>query len=427
MRVSIRRPKPAKLIAAASLLSLTATLAACAEEGGAASGGGESVAYGATKEEFQAALEDMSPVTLVMQSTAPKGAPTGRRFEEYAAAVEDWSGGKITMDIAFSNSIAPQDQVDDAIADSRIDVGSVMASLEPDKFAAMNDLMNLTFLGRQGPVDGVLQFHGAMEEAALNSEEITKEYADNGIKLLLPIFSSGPAIVACTEPITGKDSLKGRIAATSSRLQVEQAEALGMSTATANYTELFEALERGVVDCVFSTLATSHLSGFIPAAPYFAIDMETGFGNAGGAISISKARWDELPLAAQQLLFDRVDVLLEANIRGIWDNMTAALGEIEKAKGSIVGLDEASVAAIKKINDEELSDVASSKSLEDGEAFVKGLQEDVEAWGPYVDGLEQTTDITYDNFLTDFNPADFDLKPYMELLWEKVFLSHRPA
>lgn len=54
----------------------------------------------------------MEPITLVMQSTAPRGAATGRRFEEFAAEVEDWSDGKITFDIAFSSSIAPPEQVD---------------------------------------------------------------------------------------------------------------------------------------------------------------------------------------------------------------------------------------------------------------------------------------------------------------------------
>lgn len=108
--------------------------------------------------------------------------------------------------------------MDDAIADGRIDLGSVMASLEPHKFKAMAALMDLTFLGRQGPVDGNLQFHGAVAQTAFESEALTQEFEDNGLKLLLPIFSAGQAIMACTEPIGDRASLEGRTVATQSRL-----------------------------------------------------------------------------------------------------------------------------------------------------------------------------------------------------------------
>jgi TRAP-type C4-dicarboxylate transport system substrate-binding protein len=417
-----------KWAAVASAATLALTLSSCAEDtsNAGASSGGESVEYGATKEQYQEALADMEPVTLVMQSTAPKGAATGRRFEQYAAEVEDWSDGKITFDIAFSSSIAPPDQVDDAVADGRIDVGSVMASVEPDKFKAMAALMDLTFLGRQGPVDGVLQSHGAMAETALTSEEITAEFESNGMKLLLPIFFSGPSIMACTEPIEDRTSLQGRIAATQSRLQNEQAESLGMSTATISYAEVFEALERGVVDCVFTTLATSNLVGLIPAAPHFAMDYNVGLGNAGGAITTSLAQWEQLPLAAQQLLSDRVDVMLKENILGIWENMEASLAQIEEANGSIVELDEDSASALSEVNDAQIAKSSSDAALGDAEAFVGDLESNVEEWGEALDDLEATTDVSYDDLLTEFDPETFDMDSYLELVWERAFLDHRP-
>jgi TRAP-type C4-dicarboxylate transport system substrate-binding protein len=428
LATSRRSPRTFKWAAVASAATLALTLTSCAEDSASegANGGGDAVEYGASKEDYQNALADMEPVTLVMQSTAPKGAPTGRRFEQYAAEVEDWSGGKITFDIAYSSSIAPPDQVDDAIADGRIDVGSVMASLEPDKFKSMAALMDLTFLGRQGPVDGVLQFHGAMAESAFASEEINQEFADNGLRLLLPIFSSGPSIMACTEPVSDLASLEGRTVATQSRLQSEQAEALGMSTASVSYAEMFEALERGVVDCVDSTLATSNLSGFIPAAPYFVMDYNVGLGNAGGAISMSQSRWEELPLAAQQLLTDRVDVVLKENIYGIWENMVASMDQIEKAGGSIVQFDAESAAAIKVVNDQQVEDARSNAALGDANAFVDDLLASEDEWAADLAKLDTETDTPYEDFLTEFEPETFDMDAYLELVWERAFLPYRP-
>lgn len=195
--------QPLKTAAVLSTVMLIA--AGCAEDrgSGGSGGGGPSVDYGASKEEYAAALADMEPVTLTLQSTAPKGAATGRRFEEYAAAVEEWSDGKITFEIVFSNAIAPANEVDDALADGRLDIGSVMPSLEPAEFPANNVMWDVSFVGRQTPVDGLLQWHGAILETAAQEDALYEEFEARGMKLLLPAFHSGrsPTPVRVSAPI----------------------------------------------------------------------------------------------------------------------------------------------------------------------------------------------------------------------------------
>ena len=83
-------------------------------------------------------------------------------------------------------------QVDDALADSRIDIGSVIVALEPSKFPASNVLWYLSFVGSQNPVEGLLEWHGAMLQAASSSDAIQQEYEANGMHVLFPVFSSGP-------------------------------------------------------------------------------------------------------------------------------------------------------------------------------------------------------------------------------------------
>lgn len=415
----------ARVLTAAVALAMAATLAACAETGGGAdSAGGESVAFGSPKEDFIEALSSMDPVTLTMQSTAPKGSPTGRRFEDYAAAVEDWSGGKISMDIAFSNAIAPPLEVDDAIADTRIDVGSVMAAGEPDSYPAMAGLMGLTFLGGQGPVDGTLQAHAAFAEAGFKSDAIVEEYENVGLKILLPIFFSGPIMLACSDPITDLDSIDGRIVATQSREQAAQAKALGMSTASVTYAEMFEALERGVVDCAMTTLGTAMLTGIIPAAPYMAVDLDTGLSNAGGAIAIGRDAWGSLPVAGQQLLFDRIDVLLEANIRALWEGGVNAMAEIEKSGGSVVEFDAETAKTLSDANGS-LVEAAKGDSALGDSSVIEDLVADDAVWAEKIAELPGV-DVDYDAFAS-FDPETFDLKPYLDLLWTEVFLDERPT
>lgn len=413
-------PSVRRLAAAATVSTLALTLAACAEEGGSGGGGGgDSVPADATKEDFQAALADMDPVTLVMQSTAPEGAATGRRFEEYAAAVEDWSDGKITFDIAFSNAIAPPDQVDDALADSRIDVGSVVVALEPAKFPVNNLLWDLSFQGSQEPVAGLLQWHGAMNGAALENEEVLQEFEDNDMHVLLPAFQSGSYFWDCAEPASSLDDFQGRTVASQSRIQNAEAEALGMSPSTVPYTEMFESLERGVVDCAASTMTVSSLGGFIPAAPYFSYASDAGISSPGGTIAIGLDRWNELPLAAQQLLHDRVDVILQANYQATWDNVRDALGVVDDEGGAVTQVDADVAAAMQEANDAALDEARGSGAVGDAGALVDSLTEGFDSWGTTVEGLGiDGIDVDYAGFRDWYEAGAPDLTDYFAELAE---------
>lgn len=51
----------------------------------------------------------------------------------------------------------------------------------------------------------------------------------------------------------------------------------------------------------------------------------------------------------------------------------------------------------------------------------------MDQWGEAIDGLGLDTAVRYDDFLDEFDPKTFEMAAYTDLLWKKVFLSHRPA
>lgn len=60
---------------------------------------GEGAEYGATKAEFQEALADMTPVTLKYQAGSSASGHAAKREQAFADAVEEWSGGKVTLEV----------------------------------------------------------------------------------------------------------------------------------------------------------------------------------------------------------------------------------------------------------------------------------------------------------------------------------------
>jgi TRAP-type C4-dicarboxylate transport system substrate-binding protein len=397
--------------------------AACAENSGASNGGGgPSVDLGAAKQAYVNALEDMEPVTLMMQSSAPKGSSTGRRFEAYAAAVEEWSGGKITFELAYSNAVAPPDEVDDALLDGRLDVGSVIVALEPSEYPVNNVLWDLSFVGSQEPVEGLLEWHGAMLEAAMTSDAIQQEFEEHGMYPLLPTFSSGSYFLNCAEPGTSTADFEGRSIATQSRIQGSEAEALEMSPTTISYEEMFESLERGVIDCAASTLTVSTLGGFIPQAPYFAYSPEVGLASPGGSLAISLERWESLPLAARQLLHDRMDVVLEANFEATWDNVAAGLDAIEQAGGEVSEIDAEAAEALEGANTAAIEEARGSD-----ETLVDALLDAEEDWTERVEGLGiEGVDVTYADFADWHAGGPPQLQAYFDEIAD-VMAARRPS
>lgn len=112
-------------IAGVSALALTA----CAGSAGTESGNvdaGEGFEYGTEQAAVDELVADLEPVDLVLSSDAPSAEainalPTLRFKEE----IETRSNGKISLDVAWSHSVAGSvTEVPTALADGRIDLST---------------------------------------------------------------------------------------------------------------------------------------------------------------------------------------------------------------------------------------------------------------------------------------------------------------
>jgi TRAP-type C4-dicarboxylate transport system substrate-binding protein len=427
----VQRPARGRLAAVAAVSALALLVAGCASDTGASgesNAGGQSIEYGAEKSAYVEALADMDPVEFVIQSTGPKDSATGRRFEDYAKAVEEWSDSKITFEFIYSNGAAGPTEVHEAIADGRIDIGSVMPSLIPSEFPVANAFWDLSHLGRQTPVDSMLQWHGIMFELTTVTDRVDAEYEDHGMKLLLPAFGSGAYMPYCKDDATTLDAMKGKGIASQSRIQNAQTEALGLKPSSIAYTEMYESLQRGVVDCALSTVTGAALGGYIDAAPHVAFNPEVGFNSPGGSIAISLDRWNELPLAAQQLMIDRLDALMQANFEGAWENANAAVEQVLAADGEFGEFDEAATAALREANEAAEADIAAGDAFGDGEEFLALAKEAESRWATTVAGLDiRGLDTAYEDFPAWYAEGVPDLQPYFDILWQDVVEKRRPS
>ncbi|MPV88446.1 C4-dicarboxylate ABC transporter substrate-binding protein [Georgenia ruanii] len=377
-------------------------------------------------EEYQAAFESIDPITLNTQSPAPKGSPVGKNFEDYFAAVEEWSDGKITFNVSWANAVAAAPEVDEALADGRLDVGSVMAGYDSDNFPAYAALSDTSYMGNGNPLEMVMVPHGYVTELALANEQVTAEFEAKGLKILAPVFTGGINGIYCSDERRSLDELKGAQVRISGSAHAAEAQALGMSPVSLAFEEVYEALQRGVLDCAFAGATVVQLGDLLSVAPHVILGKQVSLGQVPSALAMSEAVWGDLPLVAQQLLYDRGDVFVESNMRGLLGMFEDVLGAVDGKGGSIGGLDDQAQEALDRGNAAFLAAVADNDRIEGAPDLVAKIEEASARWREKVADLGYDTSVEYAEFPAWVADNPIELEPYMEKV-RALLDEHRPA
>ncbi|WP_455901084.1 TRAP transporter substrate-binding protein DctP [Rhodococcus gordoniae] len=410
-------------------LTICATvLSACAESTSAGTGdrsGGEGVEYGASIEEYRSAFEDVEPIVIHTQSPAAKNASGGLHIENYANAVSEWSGGKITFDIVYSNGIASPTEADDAVLDGRLDLAQVMGAYEPQEYPATFALNNASVLSDNSVIVGTLSSNAWPVDVAFSTPEIMDEYDDHGLKLLLPSFNSGSIALICNQDRNELGELKGQSIASGSATLGTQVTALGGNPVSIGYTEYYESLQRGVAACAATTLTAGMIAGIMEVAPHVVIDPEAGFANTAGALAMNADVWNDLPLVAQQLLWDRLDVFVEGSLNKIWDGTVDASATIAQFGGSAQTFADDAREALKAKNESIVANLATTAP--GGEEFVERVRERAAAWRTTVADLGYENTVDYGGFAEWYSPEALDVTAFVDALFDEVMVAHRPS
>lgn len=409
-------------------LASALALAGCAEESsGATSAGGDSIEPGASMQEYQKAFEDVDEIVLRTQTPAPKGSATGLPMEKYFQAVEEWSGGKITWDIQYSGAVAGPDESDDALLDGRLDFASVLPIYEPSEYPANAALIEGGFISDQSAVNGALSSNAWPNQVAFDTDEVLQEFEDHGMVPLLPVYNSGANALFCSDERTSLDEISGASVGAGGTAQSAQVEALGGSASSIDYTELFESLQRGVVDCTVSSPTVAVLGGFVTEAPHVVVDPDAGFALAPGTLAFSQATWESLPLIAQQLLWDRLDVFLASNLADkVFPNNAEMAKLVDESGGEIQPFSEDAREAMRAENEELLNNLRGTDAVSDGDAFVDAMEAANEEWQTKVSELGYE-EVPYDEFDTYMADNKVDLAKYAEVVMNEIFSAHRPS
>lgn len=412
---------PRRAIAVAATLTLAVGLAACSADGPDEAREGEGLSADASIEQFQSAFEEIEPITLRFQTSGPEGSLPNAAPEAYAAAVEEWSGGKITFEWGNSNAFVPAaTEWAAGLADGRIDIGQFAPYYNPDVFPQLNAATDATFLEGNRPLSTLVST-GWLTETALGTPEYVEETEEAGIHLLTLAPTANIPAIFCDRERSSLDDFSGATVSASGKGRFEQLASLGFAPQSIAFTELYEALERGIVACGSTVPSALDSIGAVPLVPHAIADPEAALVGFPIFLAVGKERWDSLPLVAQQLLFDRLDVFITAEVQARSERNAQWLADTTSAGGGIHALAPDARERLLETNDALLAEIAGRGA--DVDAFVDA----VDRWRAIVDELYPEVGDSLQDFLSGALYDELDFQAFADRLYDDVLTQYRPG
>lgn len=281
----MRKRNPLLLIASGAAVALA--LASCSTAGPEAPGGGEGA-------------EGIESVTLSFSDILSPSSPAAEAFRAAAEEAAEASGGQINFTEYFSATLLPGDEVLSGVGDGVADMGMVYSSYFPSELPIADWMNGLTMMYSPDFPGSVLEGAAASQQVAMQTPELIAEFERLNLKLLWAQDNTGPFSLMCTEPVETLADAQGMRVRTGGLAFVNEAEALGMVPVSLPISEMYEALQRDVVDCVISHPPTAIDSGMWEVAPHVTPAQFSGYN--GNFLVMNLDRWNALSPEAQQII-----------------------------------------------------------------------------------------------------------------------------
>lgn len=417
-----------KLLAGSVLATAMLAVTGCAGSagaGGSGQSGGEGYEYGASQEEINEVIGDLEPVKLTFQTGAPsENSVAGRRSMDYKKAVEEASNGQIEIEIIWGMAVAGYPEAVDAVVDGRVDISYHLVSYEPQRFPEASAIGTALGSVPYSPLVGEMVANAVGSEIGWKDQALLERYEAEGVTVLTPILANGAYSLNCNSEINTAEALKGKQVRAGSAPQSQSLDHFGAVPTSLEFTEAFEALQRGTVDCDLSPMSAKEISGIYEAAPHLAYSTETNWPRFS-ATYLAGQKYNDLPLAYKQIIFDAGGTMVSGSTQSYVDSNAVHVEDLASVDGTIDEFDDAF--------QDDLGDYLvelQDASIEEGhlpEDIKEQVTELTEKWTQRVADLGYEDEGSMEE-MSEWYSADDDWSAFAKDVYENTgALDHRPT
>lgn len=180
-------------------------------------------------------------VTLRIQTHYATEHPTGQRLAEWIDDVQTMSGGEIAIEMFYSSSVVATTETFDAAINGIVDCDATGGAYQTGKnpaFQFVGDIM--------GGYETPWQQYSWLYDGGGYAKAQELYNAQNMQLIGWSVY--GQESLSSSKPLAGFEDLKGWKFRSPPGMQTEIFEALGSSPIVMDFTEIFTALETGIID-----------------------------------------------------------------------------------------------------------------------------------------------------------------------------------
>lgn len=289
-----------------------------------------------------AAPSAVEPLEIRFSSTFQEAETGGQILKHFIDKVSELSGGAITVKMSWGGTLFPSQEELDAVADGSVN----MVALGHMPHLGTLTYLNFPSFAPGGTKEAVDYFQTLMFDDPETSKLIQDEASSLGIKYLNVI--AGGANAFCSKNSFTDIASLAKGSTSFGNFDAALFEMLGFKVTVIAPPDVYDALNRGLIDATQMGFAPMVSLSWYEVAPYWALD---GTYAAGNFFTVNLEWWDALTEAQQKAIQDAATDT-QAYSETLYDDAIAAdIAKIEEKTGNkFVVFSDADLATIWKAN-----------------------------------------------------------------------------
>ena len=296
-----------KLLSLLLALAMVIALVACGSNNSANS----SPSSGGAPSSGESSGEPSSDETYHFILNLHKGEMACVQEKAYMDAVSEATGGRVTFEVYYANSLLKPAEVPEGLATGIIDMGVINAAEYPSFMPLASYVLTMPFSGIQG-----MDYYTITDQLLAEYPEIEAEMLNGDMKLLTYHYASPTNLFFAKDvDIHAPADMQGKqVIATAASVQTLISEA-GGAPVSAGPPDFYSYLERAVADGIvnhWGQVFNSALYEVCDTAVIFGADASAGISRDLNMMVMSPAKWDSLPADIQEAFISCADVYKDA-------------------------------------------------------------------------------------------------------------------
>lgn len=347
----------------------------------------------------------------------------------YLDEIERASEGRITYEFFAGGALVPAPEVGEALSTGIVDVAMTTSSQNPATHPVDDWLSEFGYAGSLQPPAALLERSAAALNWWMNNEEARDiDYTQNGMIFMTQGISPLPYYaLICNDPVRSLAEARGSQVRTGGGAWADEATALGMTPVTMPGGEVYEAMQRGIVDCNMQGPVNIVDSKIWEVAKEYTDIEFARFASWG--MFLSETTWDSMSEETKDLFWEALPVYLETDMRESLDYHSQFFAEVEEHGVTIHQPDDDMLEALASYREEarQTAPERAPRGLSDPAGRIDEYFALHDTWATVVaEDLGYEEDGSWQEWANNNTAEDVDLQPWVDRVWGELLADNRP-